>query len=126
MSESRNSSFVSQFIDLVQRSTIKNWSRILSTQILTSPSKNCFINLTDVHTRRYPKWIQHDINRCSVLKERHIFVTNDTSNNTFVTVTSRHLIPYFQLTFFGDVNFSQFQDSRWQFISNSNRKFLSS
>src|SRR5690606_9544507 len=70
------------------------------------------------------QWVQYDINRCSIFQEWHILITNDTCNDTFVTVTSRHLIPYFQLTFLSNINFSHLNDTRWKFITYRDCKLI--
>ncbi len=57
------------------------------------------------------KIVRADINRCSVFKEWHIFVTHNTCNNTLITVASGHFITHFKLTLFSDVNFSHLYDT---------------
>ena len=60
----------------------------------TGPAKDCFIDLSEVHTAWYPQRVQYHIHRCSIFEERHIFLANDLSHNTFVTMTTCHLITY--------------------------------
>src|SRR5215204_4165785 len=95
--------------DLVSSGSVKNWRCKFYSQLFTCPAKNSFIDLAKVHTAWYTQWIQYDVNRCSIFKEWHVFSTNDLRNNTFVTVTTSHLISHFQLTFYSEINFCKFQ-----------------
>jgi hypothetical protein len=64
-------------------------------QVLSSQPKTVS-NLTNVREGTLMGSTQYQL--AFRLQGRHIFMTNDTSNNTFVTVTSSHFIPNFQLT----------------------------
>src|SRR5436190_411876 len=94
-----NSRLVTIISDFVNRSTIKNGCREFHSQFLSRPSKNSFIDLSKVHTAWHPKWIKDNINRSSVFKEGHVFFTNDLRNDTFITMTTSHLISHFQFAF---------------------------
>src|SRR5690606_40195405 len=59
-----------------------------------------------------------------IFQERHIFIPNDLGNNTFVTVATRHLIPYFQFTFLSHINFSKLDNSCRQLIANLKGEFF--
>src|SRR5689334_8570826 len=72
--------------------SIENRCCEFHSKFLSSPSEYSFIYLSEVHTAWYTKRIQHNINRSSILKERHVFSTNDLRNNSFITVATRHLI----------------------------------
>ena len=80
--------------------------------------------LTDVHTRWYPEWVQHDINWCSVWQIRHVFHRNDTGYNPLVSVTTSHLISDLDLTFLSNVDANQHIDTRLQLITISTGKDL--
>src|SRR5512137_1035687 len=95
------------FSDLVDGGSVEDRSGKLQTKFLTCPSEDSFIDLSKVHSRRYTERIKNNINRCSVLEERHIFLTDDPCNDTFITMTSCHLITYFHLPFFGDIYFRE-------------------
>mgnify|MGYP000703683748 CR=1 FL=1 len=73
-------------------------------------------NLTDIHTGRYAQWVEHDVQRTSVLQERHIFLRQDAGNNTLVSVTSRHLISDGDLTFLCDIAANDHVDTRRKLI----------
>src|SRR5690554_5809003 len=126
MSKSWNPCLIGVFIYLIDFGTVKNWSGKFASQFLSCPTQHSFINLTDVHTRWYTQWVQYNFYRSSIIKERHIFLANDTGHNTFVTVTARHFVPNFQFSLFSDVNLRQFQYSGRKFISNRDCKFLTS
>ena len=104
---------VAIFTDLVGSCSVKDWRCKFYSELFACPSKNSLIDLTKVHTAWYTQWIQYNINRCSIFKERHVFSTNDLRNNTFVTVTTSHLISHFQLTFYSEINFCKFQYTCW-------------
>ena len=73
--------------------------------------------LTDVHTRRHTKRVQHDINRCSIRHIRHILYRKNLGDDTLVTVTSGHFITLRNLTLLNDVYFYCFIDSKRQVVS---------
>src|SRR3569833_2928350 len=99
--------------DFLYRSTVEDRRCEFHTQLLTGPAKYSFIDLSKVHTGRYTQRVQYHIHRCSVFQERHIFRPYDLGDDTLVTVTSGHLIPYLQLTLDGQVYLSQLQYTGW-------------
>ena len=56
-------------------------------------------NLTHVHTRRYAKRIEHDIDRLTFFIVWHIFDRHDHRDNTFVTMASCHFVTRLNATF---------------------------
>ena len=113
-------SFTCFFRNIFQRSTIKNRCSIVLAEFFSCPAQYCFVNLSDVHTRRHTKRVKNYIDNTSVSQERHIFVAYDTRNNTLVTVTTCHLITDFQFTFLCDIHFRQLYDSRRKFVPDRN------
>ena len=79
--------------DLFFSGAIKHWRNCTEAHAFRRPTKVHFQNLTDVHTTRHTQWIQNEINRRTIFKERHIFHRYDFGNHTLVTVTPCHLIP---------------------------------
>src|SRR4030095_9887860 len=110
-------SWQSCFSDMVSNffnsCSVEDWRCELDTEFQTSPTKNSFIDLPKVHTAWYTEWVQYNINWGSVLKEWHVFSTNNLSNNTFISVTACHLISHFQLTLHREINFREFQYTCW-------------
>ena len=96
----------------------------MDAQVTCCHTKVKLHNLTDIHTRWYPEWVQHDINWCSVWKVRHVFHRNDTGYNPLVSVTTSHLISDLDLTFLSDVDTNQHINARLQFITISTGKDL--
>ena len=102
-----------QVFNFLYRSTIKYRCSELKAQLFTRPSEDSLIYLPEVHTRWYTKWVQYNVNRCTVFQEWHIFFTYYLGNDTLVTVTTRHLITHLQLTLAGKIYFGKFQYARW-------------
>src|SRR6187401_1132868 len=111
--------------DLVGGCSVEDWRCKFHPELFSRPTKNCFIDLSKIHTAWYTQWVQYDINRCSIFKEWHVFSTNDLCNNAFVTVTTSHLIAHFQLTFYSEINLCKLQYTCWQFITDRDVKLLS-
>src|SRR5436190_1112858 len=91
MAKLRQSCFSDPFRNFIYTCTIEDWSGKFQSQLFPGPAQYGFVYLSQVHTARYAQWIQHDINRSSVFKERHIFLANYLGNDTFATMTTRHL-----------------------------------
>ena len=119
----RYTSFITPFVEVIDICTIEDRSSKLNTKFFTCPTKHSFENLTKVHTRRHTKRVQTNVNWSTISEERHIFLTNNFRNNTFVTVTTRHLVTYADFTFFSNVNFCKLKNSRRKFITNSKIEF---
>ena len=60
-------------------------------------------HLPDIHTGRNAERIQHDIKRCAVRQEGHVFTGKNAGYNALVTVAAGHFIAHRNLTFLGDV-----------------------
>src|SRR5690606_1789216 len=97
--------------DLFKSCSIKDWRSEFLTCFLPSPSQHSLEDLSDVHSRRYPKRVQHDVHWSSVFQEWHVLVSYDSGHDTFVTVTTSHLITYFQLALLGDIDFGKFHNT---------------
>src|SRR5450759_1357961 len=112
------------FSDLSYCSTIENWCREGKSKFLSGPPKNSLVDLSKVHPRRYTQRVQNNINRCAILKERHIFSSYYPGNNTFVTMTTGHFISDFNLTLLSYIYFGKTYNTSRQFISDSDIIFL--
>ena len=112
MSESRYPCLIGIFGNLLEGSSVEDRGSKLLAEFLSCPSEYGFVYLTDIHTRRYPKRVEYDIHRSSVLKERHILITYDTGYDTLVTVATSHLVPYFKFTLLSDVYLGELHDTR--------------
>ena len=76
-----------------------------------------FQHLSDIHTGRHAKRVQHNIQRTAVRQKRHIFYWKHTGNHTFVSVTAGHFITYRDLTFLSNVNAHRLVYARRKLIS---------
>ena len=120
----RQSCLVCPLIQIFHGSTVENRSRKFHAQRFSGTSEYSFKNLTNVHTRRHTQRIQHDVNRSTISQERHIFLTNNTGYNTFVTVATSHLITHTNLTFLSNIYFCHLDNTSRKFITNCNSKLL--
>ena len=84
---------------------------------MTRPAKVGLENLSDVHTARNAKWIEHDFNRRAIFEVRHILFRQDPGNYALVPVTSGHFVAHAQLAFHGDVSFDQLDHARRQLVA---------
>ena len=109
--------FTNGIPEIVCASSIKDRRCNMDTKVASSHTKVKFHNLTNIHTRWHPKWVQHDINWCPVWKIRHILNWNNAGNNPFVSVASGHFIPNTDFPFLSDVNTHQHVDTGLQFIA---------
>src|SRR5699024_12509882 len=99
-----HTSFTNGIPKVVRSCPIENWSRNVNTKVTRSHTKVKFHNLSDVHTRWHPKWVQHDINWCSVWQARHVFNWNDARNNPIASVKTGHCISNLDMQFMCDVS----------------------
>ena len=76
-----------------------------------------FQNLTDIHTGGNTQGIEHDVQRRTVIQERHILLRQDAGNNALVTVAARHFIADGNLAFLRDIATDNFIDTGAQFIA---------
>ena len=124
LSVARQTGLVCPFVQIVQGRTIKNRSGKLNAQFATGTSQNCFKHLTDVHTWRHTQGIQHNIDRRSISQEWHIFLTDDARHDTFVTVTSGHLVTDTNLTFFSHIDLRHLNNAGGKFVTDGDGKLL--
>ena len=112
-------------IDVVNGCSVEDRGRKLASELLTGPTQNSFVDLTDVHSRRHTQWIQYDIHRSSILEEWHVLISNDLGHNALVPVASGHLVSHLQLPLLCDIYLGQLDDARRQFIAHGDGELLS-
>ena len=66
-------------------------------------------NLSDVHSRWNTKRIKNNINWLTAFIVRHVFNRLDHRNNTFVTMTSSHLVSWLDTTLNSKVDLNRFK-----------------
>ena len=89
----------------------------LDSKTFCGPSEMGFENLSNVHARRHTKWIQDYIHRGSIGHKRHIFDWDNLGDNTFVTVTTGHLVTRLQAAFNRHVNLDHFLHTWRQLVT---------
>ena len=95
--------FFERFADIRFMRAVENRCCNLLAELSVSKAQVHFKNLSDIHTGRNAQGIEHDIQRCTVIQERHIFLRQNAGNNALVTVTARHFIADGNLTFLRDI-----------------------
>ena len=88
----RQTRFGQTAVDDLFAGTVEHRRDGLEAQFGSGPTQVRFQNLSDVHTAGNAQRIQHDLQRSSVLEERHVFHRQDLGDNAFVSVTSGHLV----------------------------------
>ena len=73
-------------------------------------------DLTNVHSRRHAERVEHNVNRPSIGKERHILLGHDAGDDTLVAVASRHLVADRDLALLGEVDLHELNDARRQLV----------
>ena len=94
----------------------------LDTELAAGSTEDGFEYLSEVHTRWHTQWVQHEINRTTVLKERHILLTYHLRDDTLVTVTTGKLIADTDLTLLGNIDLSHLEHSAGQVIADADGK----
>ena len=104
--------FTHKLPDFRFRNTVKNWGSYREAEGFSSNSEVSFKNLSNVHSRWHAEWVQADLHWSSVTEVRHVFFGNDSSNNSFVTVTTGHLVTNAELALSSNKDFNLF-DGTW-------------
>src|SRR6185437_10799876 len=124
VTKARQTSFTDMFSNLLYRRSIKDRRSELHTQLLTGPTQNGLVDLTQVHTTRYTQRVQYHVHRRSICEEWHILRSYNLRNDTFITMPSRHLITHLQLPLYSEINFGELQYTSRQFITNADIELL--
>src|SRR5262249_27404112 len=74
-------------------------------------------DLTDVHAARNAERVQHDVDRPTVLRVRHVLFGHDARDDTLVTVASGHLVADLELPLDGDVDLHHLDDARGKLVA---------
>ena len=109
--------FVDRREDLVLVCTIEDRRGRLEAKHLRRPTKVDFENLTDVHAARHAERIEENVDRSAVFHERHVFLGNDTGDDTLVSVATCHLVADRERALRGEVDLHHFKHARSEFIT---------
>ena len=104
--------------------TVEYRRRNVESQCLRCKGQMDLQYLPDIHTGRHTQRVQYDIQRTPVRQERHILHRQHTGNNTLVSVTSCHLIPYRNLPLLCNINADSLVHTRRQLIAVVPGKYL--
>ena len=105
------SSLVGPFVEVVESGAVKDGSGEFLAELAAGPTENGLENLTEVHTRGHTQRVEADVDRRTVGKEGHVFLTHDARYDTFVTVAACHLVTHANLTLLGDVDLGNLHDA---------------
>ena len=84
--------------------------------LLGSPSEVNLQHLTEVHTSGNTQRVQNDVDRGSILQERHVLDGQNLGDNTLVSVATSELVTLGDLALLGDVNHDALVDSRAKLV----------
>src|SRR4029078_7039114 len=96
--------------------SLEDWRLRIEAEDLRDPPKVCLEDLPHVHSAWYAERVEHDIDRTSVRKERHVFLRHDAGNDTLVAVASGHLIAHRDLALLDEITLHELDDARGQLI----------
>ena len=84
--------------------------------LLGSPTQVDFQDLTEVHTSGNTQGVQDDVNRSSILQERHVLHGENLGDNTLVSVATSELVTLRNLALLSDVDNHTLVDTGAEFI----------
>ena len=74
-------------------------------------------DLADIHSAWHAQRIEHNLYRCSVGQEWHVFFRDNAGDHALVSVASGHFVADAQLALACDVNFDLLDDARIDVVS---------
>ena len=89
----------------------------LLAQPFRCPAQMHFQHLTDVHTRRYTKRVQHYFHWRTIGHARHVFHRHDARHHTLVTVATGHLVAGLQAAFHRHIHLDHLLHAGLQFVA---------
>ena len=109
--EVRQTCLVCPFREVLKVSTVEDRCSELDAELTAGSTEDSLEDLTEVHTRRHAERVQYQVDRTTVLEERHILHTCNLRNDTLVTVTTCELITYAYLTLLCNVYLSHLENA---------------
>ena len=89
----------------------------LEAELRAGPAEVGFQNLAHVHTARHAQRIEHDLHRCAVSQERHVFHRQDLRDHALVTVPAGHLVADRDHALRGDVDLHHLQHAAAELVA---------
>ena len=83
----------------------------------TTPTEVGLEDLTDVHAARNAERVQHDVDRATVLRVRHVLFRHDAGDDALVAVASGHLVADLKLALDGDVDLHHLDHARRKLVA---------
>src|SRR5690625_7479874 len=102
---------------MLMRRTVEDRPCNRRTEPGACPPEERLIALAEVHSRRHTQRVQQDVDRRSIIQERHVFFRDDPGDDTLVTVPAGHLVTDLDLTLLGDIDLRQLNDTRRQLVT---------
>ena len=103
--------------DILFVGTVEYGGGNLPTQSLGSQTQVGLQHLSNIHTGGHAQGIEHYLKGSSIGQEGHILFGQYPGDNPLVTMPTRHLIPYGDLSLLGHIDPYQLIDSGGQFVS---------
>src|SRR5580765_654456 len=113
----RQAGAIQPVFDLVLGRAVEHRRREIEAERRGGPAEMRFENLADVHSRRHPERVQHDLHRRSVRQIRHVLLGKNARDDALVAVPSGHLVADGQLPLHRDVHLDELDDARRQLVA---------
>ena len=82
-----------------------------------APAEVRLEDLTDVHAARNAERVEHDVDRATVLRVRHVLFRQDARDDALVAVASGHLVADLELALDGDVDLHHLDHARRKLVA---------
>ncbi len=89
---------------------------ICSAEVVPCPPEVSLLNLPDVHARRHPQRVQHDVHGRAIGQEGHVLIRQYLGDDAFVSVASCHLVAFHQLALLRHIHSHEHVHTRRQVI----------
>ncbi len=103
--------------DLALGGAVEYRARHPHPESLGGPAEMGLEDLSDVHARRHPERVQHDLHRRPVGKVRHVFLGEHPGDDPLVAVAARHLVADRELALDGHVDLDHLDDAGRQVVA---------
>ena len=108
--------------NLLLGNTVQNRSSRAVAERVGGQSQVILQELAQIHTRNNAERRKNDVNRRSILQERHVADRDHAGNNAFIPVASGHLVAHLHLPQIGHRNLHLFYYSGLEFVALFGRK----
>src|SRR5690625_5423559 len=102
---------------MLMRRTVEDRRCKRLTEPCAGPPEERLIDLAEVHSRRHTQRVQQDVDRRSIIQERHVFFRDDPGDDTLVTVPAGPRVIDLDLTLLGGLDLRQLYDNRRELVT---------